>query len=76
MEFYLKITHINDFLFCPISIYYHELYGNFSSELYHKEAQSAGKTAHEAIDEKHIQLTKIFCKALRSILANIEFVER
>lgn len=50
MEPYLKITFLNDFLFCPLSIYYHGLYGQLSTVFYHDKPQIDGKAAHETID--------------------------
>lgn len=68
MELYLKISFLNDFEFCPLSIYYHQLYGNLSEKLYHSDAQVNGKAAHLAIDEKHyssstsiLQGVDVFC---------------
>lgn len=68
MELYLKISFLNDFEFCPLSIYYHQLYGNLSEKLYHSGAQINGKAVHAAIDEKHYSTSKhilqgvdIFC---------------
>lgn len=51
MEAYLKITYLNDFIFCPLSIYYHELYGATEPMLYHDKPQIDGKEAHRSIDE-------------------------
>jgi CRISPR-associated exonuclease Cas4 len=51
MEAYLKITYLNDFIFCPLSIYFHELYGSLSERLYYDDAQLDGKAAHAAVDE-------------------------
>lgn len=58
MELYLKITYLNDFIFCPLSIYYHQLYGNLAERLYYDEAQLNGKAAHESIDNKHYSTHK------------------
>lgn len=52
MELYLKISYLNDFIFCPLSIYYHQLYGSLSERLYYGASQLDGKAVHEAIDEK------------------------
>lgn len=52
MEAYIKITYLNDFLFCPLSIYYHELYGDTNPILYHDKPQIEGKEAHRTIEEK------------------------
>ena len=52
MEPYIQIANLNDFIFCPRSIYFHNLFGKISTTLYHTEAQIRGKAAHEAIDNK------------------------
>ena len=58
MELYLKITYLNDFIFCPMSIYYHELYGDLSERLYYNNALLDGKAVHEAIDNRHYSTHK------------------
>lgn len=58
MEQYLKISFLNDFIFCPLSIYYHQLYGSLSERLYYGVPQLDGKAAHEAIDEKRYSTHK------------------
>ena len=58
MELYLKISFLNDFIFCPLSIYYHQLYGSLSERLYYGAAQLNGKSAHEAVDEKRYSTHK------------------
>jgi CRISPR-associated protein Cas4 len=52
MESYIPISFLNDFIFCPRSIYFHQLYGHLRTELYQKKPQVAGTAAHAAIDEK------------------------
>lgn len=53
MESYLMITQINDFIFCPRSIYFHDVYrGNVDAEFYHQAPQKAGLAAHAAIDSQ------------------------
>ena len=58
MEFYLKISYLNYFGFCPLSIYYHQLYGELSERLYYGTPQLDGKVAHKAIDEKRYSTHK------------------
>lgn len=58
MESYLKISFLNDFIFCPLSIYYHQLYGDLSERLYYGESQLNGKAAHAAVDEKRYSTHK------------------
>jgi len=50
MEDYIKLSTLNDFVFCPKSIYYHNLYDSYAKRLYQQEAQIAGTLAHESID--------------------------
>lgn len=64
MELYLKISYLNDFIFCPFSIYYHQLYGSLSERLYYGASQLDGKAVHEAIDEKRYSTHR---KILQSI---------
>lgn len=52
MEEYIQISYLNDFVFCPKSIYFHQLFGEISTRIYHKEAQIRGKAAHSAIEEE------------------------
>lgn len=58
MELYLKITYLNDFIFCPLSINYHQLYGDLAERLYYNDAQLEGKAAHETIDNQHYSTHK------------------
>ncbi|MBQ8755942.1 MAG: hypothetical protein IJZ19_12990 [Lentisphaeria bacterium] len=51
MESYLMITQINDFIFCPRSIYYSGIFRDSSDcEVYHQTPQTIGKAAHETVD--------------------------
>ena len=52
MEEIILISYLNDFIFCPVSIYFHKLYGNLEQTLYQREYQINGKLAHRTIDEK------------------------
>ncbi len=58
MELYLKISNLNDFIFCPLSIYYHQLYGELSERMYYGQAQLDGKAVHSAIDEQRYSTHK------------------
>ena len=51
MESYIPITHLNDYTFCPRSIYLHAIYGAFKQNLYHRTPQTIGKIKHENIEE-------------------------
>ena len=49
---YLPISYLNDFIFCPRSIYNHQLYSNFDETLYNDIPQKVGKNTHAALDSK------------------------
>lgn len=51
MESYIPISTINDFTYCPMSLYLHRLYADFHTSLYHEKAQTEGKINHEGIDQ-------------------------
>lgn len=52
MESYLTITQINDFIFCPRSIYFHDIYRNTAdTECYHQRPQKTGLASHRTVDE-------------------------
>ena len=50
MDDYLRISHLNDFLFCPKSIYFHDLYSTTHDRVYKDTPQVAGTLAHTSID--------------------------
>lgn len=52
MESYILITQLNDFIFCPRSIFFSGIYRNTTStEFYHQTPQKIGQAVHSAIDE-------------------------
>jgi len=50
MDNFIQISKLNDFIFCPKSIYYHAIYESFSEDNYHSHYQTTGKLHHENID--------------------------
>lgn len=64
MESYLLITYLNDFIFCPLSIYFHQLYGGLSGRLYYDDVQMNGRAVHEAVDEKRYSTHKNILQAI------------
>ena len=52
MDDYIPISTLNDFSFCPYSIYLHNVYMESDEGLYHATPQTRGKIAHETIDKK------------------------
>lgn len=49
---YISISTLNDFIFCPYSIYLHNVYMESDEGLYHATPQTKGKLAHEPVDTK------------------------
>lgn len=50
MENPIAITKLNDFIFCPASIYFHNLFGDTEKIMYQSERQINGSAAHKSID--------------------------
>jgi CRISPR-associated protein Cas4 len=55
---YIQISKINDFLFCPKSLYFHSIYENFQEKNYHCVYQTRGKLSHQTIDQKKYSTSK------------------
>jgi len=64
METYIQISTLNDFIFCPRSIYFHGLYTSKSEYLYEGEYQFKGTAAHSAIDEQRYSTRKSVIQGL------------
>lgn len=47
---WLKITQLNDFIFCPYSIYLHNVYEALNDKQFHEVPQIKGRQAHETVD--------------------------
>lgn len=69
MDDAILITELNDFIFCPASIYFHKLYGGMEKMTYQSTDQLNGTAAHVAVDEakyttkKNILMgTDVFCE--------------
>ena len=58
METYIKLSTLNDFIFCPKSIYYHTLYDNYDKNIYQEQAQKEGTKVHKAVDNKTYSTSK------------------
>ena len=58
MESYVSISFLNDFIFCPRSIYFHQIYGRQEQISYQDIPQIAGKVAHQTIDSKSYSTRK------------------
>lgn len=49
---YIAISTLNDFVFCPYSIYLHNVYMESDETMYHATPQTKGRIAHETVDKK------------------------
>lgn len=53
MSDYILLSELNDFIFCPYSIYLHNVYMGMSGDLYKATPQTKGSIAHQGIDQKN-----------------------
>ncbi|RFC54640.1 type V CRISPR-associated protein Cas4 [Brumimicrobium aurantiacum] len=58
MEFFLPISYLNDFVFCPYSIYLHQVYDNNFTDTYSAKPQEQGKRVHSKVDRPHLKNSK------------------
>lgn len=49
---YIPLSTLNDFIFCPYSIYLHSVYMETDEDLYKAVPQTKGTLAHQGVDEK------------------------
>lgn len=62
METLISISMLNDFIFCPLSIYFHNLYSEVENDLYKDLPQKKGTYAHDSIDtNQYSHAQKILC---------------
>lgn len=52
MTDYIPLSTLNDFIFCPYSIYLHSVYMEAAEDLYKATPQTRGTIAHEGVDQK------------------------
>ena len=52
MDNYVSISTLNDFIFCPYSVYLHNVYADTDKDVYHAKPQTVGEIAHLTVDEK------------------------
>ena len=46
----IMLSYLNDFYFCPYSIYLHSVYSNVMPDLYYDAYQVEGRIAHDTVD--------------------------
>lgn len=64
MDETILITEFNDFIFCPVSIYFHKLYGNRDTITYQNVTQINGTNAHKNVDENTYSYKKNILTAM------------
>lgn len=64
MEQYLPISFLNDFIFCPRSIYFHQLYRTFDTKMYTQAPQLRGLAAHQSIDKQTYSTRKTILQGI------------
>lgn len=64
MDGYIPISMLNDFVFCPYSIYLHNVYMDADEGLYYSLYQVRGKMAHQTVDEKRVSSRKNVLQSL------------
>lgn len=64
MESYIQISKINDFLYCPISIYLHSIYEDYNVKTYHQTPQVVGRIKHKNIDEGTYSTAKKYLQGI------------
>ena len=52
MNDYIPLSTLNDFIFCPYSIYLHRGYMEAAEDVYKATPQTKGTIAHQGVDEK------------------------
>lgn len=53
MTDYIALSTLNDFIFCPYSIYMHSVYRESDEEIYKATPQTKGTIAHRGVDSKN-----------------------
>lgn len=74
METSIQISKINDFLFCPLSIYFHGIYENFDEKTYHHLPQVRGRIKHEPIEKQKYSTAKKYLQGLEVYSEKYNFV--
>ena len=80
MNDYISISTLNDFIFCPYSIYLHNVYMETDETMYHATPQTQGRVAHESVDKKQpkkVQKTQIISTIVDAVIACfLSFVQK
>lgn len=64
MEENIIISNLNDFIFCPRSVYFHNLYSLFDELTYETVYQERGKNIHINIDKQNYSTRKMLLQGI------------
>lgn len=64
MDPLIQISKINDFLFCPRSLYFHSIYEGYDQSTYHSKDQTAGSRAHDRIESGQYSSSKRYVSGI------------
>ncbi len=59
METFLPLSYLNDFIFCPYSIYLHQVFDNTKEEVYSAQPQQKGKSQHQIKEQIELADNKV-----------------
>lgn len=74
MDDVIQISKINDFLFCPHSIFLHGVYESFHESLYHDDPQKKGKLSHASIEEGVYSSQKRFLQGMSIYVTQLQLL--
>lgn len=69
MDLAITISTINDFTYCPKSLYLHSVYRSFDTSIYHDTPQIVGSITHENIEDQSYTTSKHILQGL-SVYSN------
>lgn len=64
MENPIAISTLNDFVFCPLSIYFHSIYGGQNSVLFQCDKQINGSAVHQTVDNRQYSTAKTILQGI------------
>lgn len=64
MEQVITFAELDDFVFCPMSLYYHSYYKDKSDNTYKSTVQTKGSASHEAVDSNRYSNKKNIIQSL------------
>lgn len=74
MENPIIISNLNDFIFCPVSIYFHNVEGNTDVMLYQEKSQLDGTAVHQSVDKSRYSSRKNMLQAIEVLSEKYDLV--